>query len=480
MHIEIRQALSFTGAGRKGVMLQADKRAEYISYCASSILAFVFSKIGVVYLAGIIFLLEAMFLYILNYRRTGNLVDLRGLFSLSWIGGEAIACLKLSRLSSPWETVTWVCFFLAYLCFMLGYDFLGKKMSLQGESFPKFSSWAKSSENGDEPIQNSLKNREMKNAVYAQRLMFCIIFLGSVSICCFLLEAMVLGFIPLFSPEPHAYSYFHISGVHYFTVSCILIPALSMLYINLTEKWTPVRGVVLAVGNLLAAAIPILCVSRFQLLFAVGFAAVVYLMLYRHITWKMVVTVVVVLIPVYVLLTVARRHDIPYLNSIFEMKYSKMPIFITQPYMYVANNYENFNCMVCELSKFTLGIRMLFPFFALTGLKFVFPQLVSQPLYTTKEELTTLTVFYDSYYDFGILGVMLLAFVLGGTAVWLTRWVEKKKNPVSYLFYGQFAIYLGLSFFTTWFSNPTTWFWLALTFAMYLLLGYERKKKQKG
>lgn len=459
-------------------MLQADRRAEYISYCASSMLVFIFSRIGAVYLAGILFLLEALLLYISNFKRTGNLVDLRGLFSLSWIGGEGIACLKLSRLSSPWETATWICFFLAYLCFMLGYDFWAKKMIFQGDLFRQKFSWTKYSENGDISNQDSLKNGEMKNEVQARRIMFCIIFLGAASLCCFLLEALVLGFIPLFSPEPHAYSYFHISGMHYFTVSCILIPALSVLYVKLSKKWTFAQIVVLVVGNLLAAAIPILCVSRFQLLFAVGFAAVVYLMLYRHITWKMVVMAIMILIPVYVLLTVARRHDISYLNGIFEMKYNKMPIFITQPYMYVANNYENFNCLVCELPEFTMGIRMLFPVFALTGLKFVFPQVAAYPLYITKEELTTLTIFYDSYYDFGIFGVILLALILGSAAVWLTRWVGKKENPVSYLFYGQFAIYFGLSFFTTWFSNPTTWFWLAFTFVVYIMVGHGEKNKK--
>lgn len=461
MLIKIVGHVGYEEPERKDAMLWTEKKAEYISYCASYMLAFLFSKIGAVYLAGIVLMLEALFLYILNYRRTGNLVDLRGLFSLSWIGGEGIACLKLSKLSNAWELTTWLCFFLAYFCFMLGYDICEKKVIKEIYDM--------------EPS----KKTDMKNAVQAQRIMFCIIFLSIASVTCFLLEAVVLGFIPLFSPEPHAYSYFHISGVHYFTISCILIPALSVLYVKLTKEWNTLHIIALVLGNLLAVAIPILCVSRFQLLFAVGFAAVVYLMLYRHITWKMVVVAIAILIPVYVFLTIARRHDIPYLNGIFEMKYSKMPIFITQPYMYVANNYENFNCMVCELPAFTKGIRMLFPVFALTGLKFVFPQVALLPLYTTKEELSTLTMFYDAYYDFGIFGVALLAFILGSMAVWVTKWVEKKQNPVSYLFYGQFAIYLGLSFFTTWFSNPTTWFWLALTVAMYLLIGYKGKEVEQ-
>ena len=186
------------------------------------------------------------------------------------------------------------------------------------------------------------------------------------------------------------------------------------------------------------------------------------------------------MIPIYVILTIFRNHDVAYLNSIFEMKWDKMPIFITQPYIYVANNFENFNCMVVGLTEHTWGIRMLFPLFALTGLKFVFPQLISSPLFLTKPELTTLTMFYDAYYDFGIIGVCLFAAILGGVAKVLASIVKKSRNPIAYLFYGQIAIYLGLSFFTTWFSNPTTWFWLILTGMMYLFVGYDKNRKGKS
>ena len=121
---------------------------------------------------------------------------------------------------------------------------------------------------------------------------------------------------------------------------------------------------------------------------------------------------------------------------------------------------------------------MLFPVFALTGLKFVFPQLTASPIYITKPELTTLTMFYDAYYDFGIVGVLLLALAVGFAARKLTVWIHESGNPVACLFYGQIAIYLGLAFFTTWFSNPTTWFWLALTTLMYLFVGYRKKERR--
>lgn len=435
---------------------------DYLVYTICFFAGMGISRLGHYYLAGAVLMCTALVLYIFNYIRTENLVDIRGLFSLSWIGGIGIACLQLSKLQTDWADMTWICFYCIYLFFMSGYD-------LAAQPAQKFLEVEK-------PWKEKKISHISDKETQARKIMHCILFLGLVSVGCFILEAVVVGFIPLFSPEPHAYSYFHISGVHYFTISCILIPALSVLYCYLTEHWNRKKLAALILGNITAVAIPILCVSRFQLLFAVGFAAVTYLMLYHRITWKMVVGAVCVMIPLYVLLTIARRHDISYLNGIFEMKYEQMPIFITQPYIYVANNFENFNCLVTQLPEHTWGIRMLFPFFALTGLKFVFPEVSTLPLYITKTELTTLTMFYDAYYDFGIAGVIVFAALLGVLVSVLTIWVQKKGNPAVYLFYGQIAIYFGLSFFTTWFSNPTTWFWFALTFVMYIYTGYERKR----
>lgn len=434
-----------------------EKKWEYISYIICFITGMLTAERNFSYLSGCILMLEGLVLYTMNFQRTGNLVDLRGLFSLSWVGGIGLTCLKLSRLQQSWEWMTWLCFFCAYMFFMIGYDL----MEMRQDRWQNIEKKAYSFQRG---------NRT------AGKILCCMAALSIVSIACFFLEAAVVGFIPLFSPEPHAYSYFHVSGVHYFTISCILNPALTVLYIRTRETWEMKKLPVLLFANITAVAIPILCVSRFQLLFAAGFAAVTYLMLYKKITWKMIAGALAVMIPVYVLLTVARRHDVSYLNGIFEMKNQNTPIFVTQPYMYVANNFENFNCLVAQLPGHTMGLKMLFPLLALTGLKFVFPQLVSFPIYLTKQELTTLTMFYDSYYDFGIWGVIGFAFVLGIMAAVLTGWVRKSKNPAAFLFYGQIAIYFGLAFFTTWFSNPTTWFWLALTWMMYLFIGYERKK----
>lgn len=429
---------------------------DYTSYIICFFLAVIASKNDLKFMAGAILILEGFALYILNYMRTQNLVDMRGLFSGSWIVGMGLSCLQLSKLQSDWEDMTWLCFFCVYLVFMLAFD-LAEKFA------------------GD---QTKKAVDLQKNVQHSVRILHCIVALAGISIACFLLEAMVLGFIPLFSPEPHAYSYFHISGVHYFTISCILIPAMTVIYTKITENWNKKTILLLLVCNITAFAIPILCVSRFQMLFAVGFAAIIYLMLYKKITWKMIVGVILIVIPLYLLLSVARRHDVSYLNGIFEMKNVDTPIFVTQPYIYIAANYDNFNCLVAQISEFTHGLKMLFPAIALSGLKFIRPELATFPVYIIKTELTTLTMFYDAYYDFGIVGIIGFAFLLGIIANKLNMWVAKSRNPISYMFYGQIAVYFTLSFFTTWFSNPTTWFWLALTLAMYLYIGYKKKERK--
>lgn len=423
---------------------------QYGGYTLAYLVSVFCSGMGWYPASGIVLIVTAVLIYLWLFRKSGNLVELRGLFTLSWVGGQGLACFQLSRLQTDWNAITWLCFFLAYLGFGIGYE------------------WK------SHPVREPVCKKE-KNSVFAGRLLICSELLAVVSVICFVIEWMVVGFIPVFSDMPHAYSYFHVSGVHYFTISCILIPAISVLYLNVCERLKIWAVLILLICNGIAVLIPILCVSRFQLLFAVGFAVVTYIIVHRKIKFRTIMILLCIMIPVYVLLTVARNHDVEYLNGIFEMKNSGTPIFITQPYIYVVNNFENFNCMVEQLTSHSWGIRMLFPVFALTGLKFIFPQLTAYPVYITKPELTTLTMFYDAYYDFGIMGILIFALILGMAAKYIWNATDKTDNPVVYLFYGQTAIYLGLSFFTTWFSNPTTWFWYALTAMMYLFVGFQKK-----
>ncbi len=199
---------------------------EYGTYMLVFFMSYIASLARLYYLSGVLLMLEALYLYLHWVKETGNLTELRGLFTLAWVGGQGIACLKLSRLQTDWDYVTWLCFFLIYIGFGIGYEW-GQRYDM---------------DTGKELC---------KNRTQADRLFLCITGLMAVSVLCFLFEAVKLGFIPLFSDKPHAYSYFHISGVHYFTISCILIPAITVLYQKVSEEAGRKERIVIALANIM-------------------------------------------------------------------------------------------------------------------------------------------------------------------------------------------------------------------------------------
>lgn len=410
------------------------------------------------YLSGFCLMAAALWLYLEDYRKSGNPLHLRGLFSLFWVGGEGVSCLKLSRLQTAWRMETWAAFFVAFTAFWAVYQFCENWMEKNADGRIV---GTKTRVTADKAAGESAASRK---AAYGKGFFEVMLIITAVSLAAFILEAAVLGYVPfLVRGVPHAYSYFHITGVHYFTVSCVLVPSMSVLLFYFEPHLSRKKLGIAVFADIIALAIPILCVSRFQLIFAVILAVLTFMLVSGKKKLRYPVIAVAALIPLYIVLTIARSHDVAYLNGIFEMKNPGTPIFITQPYMYIANNYDNFNCLVEQLPRHTLGVKGMFPLWALTGLKFIKPELAAFPLYTTKEELTTVTLFYDAYYDFGIVGVFLFSSALGAAAAWLTGRVKRAKNPAWHLFYAQAAIYFILSFFTTWYSNPTTWFYFAAT-----------------
>ena len=427
-----------------------------IVYLICYLASFLLARGGHFYLSGLCLMGAAIFLYVQDLKRTGNCIHLRGVFALAWVGGQGVSCLKLSRLAQDWTFLTWLCFLAAFVSFYFVFEIFEKRGRDNYNSYA--SRWK-----GQKRWHDF---RACEEPVF-----ICALAVTAVSLFCFILEAVVLGYVPFFlRGVPHAYSYFHITGVHYFTVSCVLVPALSVIFFHSNGGRDRLRTGILIGADVIAVLIPILCVSRFQLILAAALAVITYLMMDIHIDpLQMIISAAVLfigLLTAYIILTIARSHDVEYLNGIFEMKNSRTPIFITQPYMYIANNYDNFDCLVRAMASgcsHSFGLKMLFPLWALTGLKFLIPSLTAFPLFTTKEELTTVTLFYDAYYDFGILGVVLLGCLLGFLAWYLTDMVKHIRNPIGYLLYAQIAVYFGLSFFTTWFSNPTTWFYLVLT-----------------
>ena len=72
--------------------------------------------------SGLLLIGAAVWLYMRDYLRTKNLIHLRGLFCLAFVGGQGVSCFKFSRLQTDWQTETWVCFLLGTAAFWLAFE----------------------------------------------------------------------------------------------------------------------------------------------------------------------------------------------------------------------------------------------------------------------------------------------------------------------------------------------------------------------
>ena len=189
-----------------------------------------------------------------------------------------------------------------------------------------------------------------------------------------------------------------------------------------------------------------------------------------------------VILIIYCFITVNRAHDVSYLKSIFEMKDDNMPIFIAQPYMYIAHNFENLNYMINNLDKFTFGRASLMPLFTLTLIKKLFPYVVGISPYIIKAELSTKTLIYDFYFDFGIVGVIVACIIIGFIGNWLERMVynfngnKLLKNYLAILL-SLYCYYMLFSFLQSYFSLTDTWVNIIFLSIICVVLGALSRQK---
>lgn len=434
---------------------------DIIIFSSAYLLSIVFSITKNNYPAAAILIFASVYLYYSISSDTKNTLNLKGLWVLGFGGGLGISLLKLSHLSKDYLPMTWFCFYLAVICFFFGYDAINLQKEYKRRQFLTYakpaSLYSLATEENDDFLAGFIRK--------------IIIVILSISICAFLFELYFLKFIPLFSiGTPHAYSEFHIVGVHYLTTLHVLVPTISIIYGTRFNK----KDKIFYAGLIIPFILAVLLVSRSQILMGTIFAFFAHYLMKKRVNSNLVILGAVIITVTYIGLTFARSHSAQYLKDIFEMKFD-LPIFISQPYTYIANNYENFNLLVGTTDYHrSLGLKMLYPIFTLSFAKFKWPWLVYLYNVVNKPELTTVTIIYDAYFDFGFLGVAGFTFVLGMIAAQLNDIFIKKKSLFIVLIYAQYAFYMFFSFFTTWFTVPQTWVYMIISVFIYYL--YMRKE----
>lgn len=389
----------------------------------------------------------AIFLYATEYRKENRIINVRGLFALGFIGGFGLSLLKLSNLSADYSLMTIVVVYLSYFSVYLGSFYARGKIKVEEK---------------EEEVKVSYKKLEK-----------IIIFLFVITFISFMIEALMLRFIPLFTiSTPHAYSTFHVFMIHYITSLYIFIPSFAIC--NFYQEKSRRAKLFVILSYIYVVLMATLMLSRGQLFTSIIisiFAVLIYsdkkeLELLKDLKLKvLVILLLIVLLALYVFITIHRAHDASYLMGIFDMKDKNMPIFVAQPYMYVAHNFENLNYMINNLADFGFGRMTLMPLYTLSMVKQIFPFTIGAPLLVIKAELSTKTLIYDFYYDFGVVGVILACFTIGYIGKVLEDFVYAIVNNKIYKRYNYlvvvfslFSYYMLFSFMQSYFSLTDTWF----------------------
>ena len=442
-----------------------------ILYFISTI--FYYLKLNII--ASIIMILLAIFLCFAEIKISKRVINVRGLFALGFIGGFGLSLLKLSKLSQDYSILTFIVVYVAYFSLYFGVFIRNRKVV--------------------NDLTNNQNEKLLKrdSTLLSQEILLIVLLI--VTFVSFVVEVVILRFIPLFTlATPHAYSTFHVFMIHYITTFYAFIPcfALCNYYIEPERKNSKIFIIITYVYVVVMA---LLMVSRSQLILSIVLSLFIIIIYNTRKTGKIafskkgiaIVSIFAILfIALYLAITISRAHDVEYLNGIFEMKNENTPIFITQPYMYIAHNFENLNYMINNVFRLTFGRRVLYPFFTLTFVKKFFPIVVDSPYYIIKEELSTVTIIYDFYYDFGIVGVAAFCFIIGYVGKMLEDKAykvvlqdEPDKNNYTLILFSLYCYFMLFSFFQTYFSLTDTWVYIIILSLIIFLFNMNKSTSRK-
>jgi oligosaccharide repeat unit polymerase len=382
-----------------------------------------------------LFCFSIAFLIVLScFRRGADIFSPARVFGFVWAIAIGLTDLKLSRLQHPWENYAWICLMIGVLSFLLGI----LMVNIIIFRCPRYSV---------NQIRTIVYFKDISSTVLFR---FILIFFILYSVV-YLIEWNKYGTLPLFASYPdRARSEIPIFGIH------LLIGGMPIILFLIIEYFIIVPSQIKK-KLLLAVLFLIVLLSYFFLLnrfYYVLFFIVTLVFAYytsRYIRFKNVLFAFILLVSLLAFLQYFRetRYVENFLYVVSGMKYSKTYAALTGPYMYIVMNLENFARAVVRLENFTYGYFSFDFFMALTGLKhWLSGYFGLQERVFLVSGYNTFPFFWDFYYDFGLIGLMLLSCLLGMMSSILHLYMRFKPSIVSIALYSMMLFVIIFSFFT--------------------------------
>lgn len=351
------------------------------------------SSISIICLSGFLILFLSLF------KKGTDIFSPARLFLLVWLLAIGLTDLKLSRYQQEWSTFSWIMLILP-LVSMLSGIFIAYVI------------------NFNKKLLSIIHVRDLIRRQYIDENLFLkfIIILFIAYLISYIISYIFIGYIPLFTPIPDVVrTTWGIFGFGLFvqSIPAIIFLIIIFLLFNKNRKSKLLITFVLVVSFVTYSFL----LQRYYIMMPLIISVV--LMYYG--TWKLkpknLIIVFLILVGIMYGISSIRvsRYAISFIYLISQMKYGVDYAMITEPYMYIVMNLENYTHAVNRLQEFSYGVYSFDFIFALSGLKYPlrdYMSLIEYPHLITNT-YNTYTMFFIYYRDFGILGVGFIPFVIG-------------------------------------------------------------------
>ncbi len=321
------------------------------------------------------------------------------IFGLIWLLAIGLVDLKFSRLQLEWTSSGWFSLLIGIISL-----FVGIYISFSGNFGKDFLN------------VSQIRKKIQLIGIDKIRLYNLIVLLFVGYAVCFVIEFIIEGYLPAFSPEPDkARVMFGVFGIH------LVVNAVNTLLFLIVQYFLFVRAekakkTFLVFVFIISTASFLLLLQRYN--FFILSIMLLCLLYYcsRHISLKTFLIFVLIAAGILVAIQSIRlaKYAEFYFYTFAEMKFPIKYAIFSEPYMYLVMNLENFVRAVPKIENYTYGYFTLDFLLALTGMKHWLADYYSLEKFPTYIAGYNTFPFYWAYFrDFGYVGLTLIPFILG-------------------------------------------------------------------
>lgn len=378
-----------------------------------------------------------------GWRKTDILSPAR-LFGFVWCLSMGLTELKFSALQHLWTIESWVLLLLGVGAFLLG-------------TFIPYVVYVQTPLLSVKEIRERLKGQQVREKRLFWLILTCVIVYSTA----YITNYLVRGWLPV-DVIGTAISRvdFNVSGLTLFLYIASIIMLFTFLYFVLVNGHKTKKSF-LALLLVLTGGSFFLLLMRFPIIMV---AVVSFTLLYyatSFIRFRTAVPLFIAVAAFFYWISSLRFATVvsTYLYSVSKMRFSKEYAFLTEPYMYVVTNLENFARSVDKGEYHTYGYFTLDFVTAISGLKYwVLDYFNFERTPYLTSNYNTYTAFYWFYSDFGVVGLGLIPFVLGVATGLLYFRVRTVPTIANVMLYG-FAVFC---IFISYFNFPLAFLWFEL------------------